>query len=227
MNTKHSTQVAATSDYAAMNIQDLIKMSEKNNAILQEMMKQTEAINAAIRAKKQEMLDSIRSQMKAYGITTEELSPRLPSTTPAVEEKSIPTVPETIQVAPKDVFDDPALKAKFIPKAAQKKSVVAPKPVVETPATPVSEDKTWCMEDMLSDSPEYMEYYQGKPSIKKNSKKRLHMESALSGEPIKQIICMGNTVEKGGPYRQNGRLNHADGIIPTEMASGPTGIYID
>ena len=52
------------------------------------------------------------------------------------------------------------------------------------------------------------------------------IDELLSDEPINRILCLGNEEPKGKAYRQHTRINHVGGIIPTETATGKTGIYI-
>ena len=101
---------------------------------------------------------------------------------------------------------------------ARKKNEVPPlgRPETELPT----------MESLLSDVPEYKELYTPKV-LMKNSKKSLPtMDELLSDDPTNRILCLGNEKEKGSPYRHHTRINHADGIIPTETATGKTMVYI-
>ena len=54
----------------------------------------------------------------------------------------------------------------------------------------------------------------------------LSFDELLSGDPVNKILCLGNEEPKGKAYRQHTRINHVGGIIPTETATGRTGIYI-
>lgn len=217
MNTMYSTQAAATPNYAAMNIQDLIKMSEKNNSIILEAMKQTEEINATIQAKRQEAFESILSQMKVFGITFDELSTRLPGTTPSSLEQPISGNPSI-----KDVFDEPAFKETYKPKAAMKKAVAAV-PEVKTLESPMAEEDTNTnealpfMDDLLADDPRYAPK---RISIKKRKKLPL-MDDLLSGEPINALLMMGYTTDpETEKYKQDKRIFSPAGIAPTLTTHG-------
>lgn len=118
------------------------------------------------------------------------------------------------------VFDLPALKAPYNPVAAKKKVST---PVEKTPVAETEEELP-SMDTLLSDDPEYKALYHPIIPVKKTSLPT--MDSLLSGEPINKILCLGNTDPKGKSYRQNNRICHAGGIIPTETASGHTLVYI-
>lgn len=217
----YSAQVAATPNYAAMDISDLFKMSEENNTIIQDAIKNAEAINSAIQAKRQETRTYIISQMKAYGITIEELSTCLPITTPVVEEKSIPAVPEVIQAAPKDPFNDPALKAKYIPKAAQKKAV-ATEADTKSFEVPMIEDDTTSnnvlpsMDALLSDDPRYA--VNKKETTVKRRCCNVPMDTLLSGEPVNRLLRRGYATDpETEKYEQGKRIYDVQGISPTLM----------
>ena len=132
---------------------------------------------------------------------------------------------ETVSITPEpqegnkvdDLWNHPALKAPYTSKAG-KKNEVAP---VESPETELP-----TMESLLSDVPEYKELYTPKVLMKKSKKSLPTMDELLSNDPTNRILCLGNVKEKGSPYRQHTRINHADGIIPTETATGKTMVYI-
>lgn len=100
----------------------------------------------------------------------------------------------------------------------------------EDAPVPVSVEKTETelptMAELLSDVPEYKELYSLNTPIKKSNRKLPTMDELLSDDPTNRILCLGNLNPKGAPYRQHSRINHADGIIPTETATGQTMIYI-
>ena len=121
------------------------------------------------------------------------------------------------------VWEHPALTAPYNPVVA-KEDVSTPEPEM-TPVEKTEEELT-SMEELLSDDPEYKEYYAPKHPEKKSYRALPTMDELLSGEPINRILCMGNLNPKGAPYRQHSRLNHVDGIIPTETATGQTLVYI-
>lgn len=85
---------------------------------------------------RKEAIDSIISKMTETGITLEDISNGL------TEEQTTPTLPEAVQTStaaepvennestqekPKSAFDDPALDAPYVPKAAKKKAKTAQK----------------------------------------------------------------------------------------------------
>ena len=88
-----------------------------------------------------------------------------------------------------------------------------------------AEDTLPTLESLLSDDPEYKAFYHPM-TPKKNNRRLPTIDELLSGEPINRILCLGNEEPKGKAYRQNTRINHVGGIIPTETAAGKTGIYV-
>lgn len=116
-----------------------------------------------------------------------------------------------------DLWKHPALKAPYTSKARKKKEA-AP---VESPETELP-----TMGSLLSDVPEYKELYTPKVLLKKSKKSLPTMDELLSDAPTNRMLCLGNTKEKGSSYRQHTRINHVDGIIPTETATGKTMVYI-
>ena len=82
------------------------------------------------------------------------------------------------------------------------------------------------MEELLSDDPEYKEFYAPKHPEKKSDRALPTMDELLSGEPINKILCLGNEVPDDKAYKQHYRISHVGGIIPTEIATGQTIIYI-
>ena len=82
------------------------------------------------------------------------------------------------------------------------------------------------MESLLSDDPEYKAIYHPITLEKKNSRSLPTLDELLSGQPINDILCLGNLNPKGAAFRQHSRINHAGGIIPTETATGNTLVYI-
>ena len=172
--------------------------------------------------------------LKTYSISKEEMMriyfgedstisiPAVENTLDAGEETPME---ETVSITPEpqegnkvdDLWNHPALKAPYTSKAG-KKNEVAP---VESPETELP-----TMESLLSDVPEYKELYTPKVLMKKSKKSLPTMDELLSDDPTNRILCLGNVKEKGSPYRQHTRINHADGIIPTETATGKTMVYI-
>lgn len=155
-------------------------------------------------------------------IEPKEVNPALPEATPVIAEvKEIPDEPQDNTALPENkietgsVYDDPAFQEMYDPIAAKGKAANP---------TPVAEEPLPSMESLLADDPKYKAYYEGFKQQKKN--KLLSMDELLSGEPLNRIINMGNDRPKGASYRYHDRYCHVDGIIPTETASGKTGIYI-
>ena len=126
---------------------------------------------------------------------------------------------EENKVETASVWDNPALTAPYNPVAAKKS---------EAPAVPekTPDEELPSLEDLLSDDPEYKEYYAPAYPEKKNNRSLPTLDELLSGEPINRILCLGNLEPKGAAYRQHSRVCHPDGIIPTETATGQTLIYI-
>ena len=98
-------------------------------------------------------------------------------------------------------------------------------PIKESTTT-VHEETLPTMESLLSDDPEYKAFYHPVTPKKKNNRRIPTIDELLSGEPVNKILCLGNEEPKGKAYRQHTRINHVGGIIPTETATGKTGIYI-
>ena len=117
------------------------------------------------------------------------------------------------------VWDNPALTAPYNPVVAKKN---------EAPAVPEKnpDEVLPSLEELLSDDPEYKEYFAPTAPVKKNNRSLPSLDELLSGEPINRILCLGNLEPKGAAYRQHSRVCDPDGIIPTETATGQTLIYI-
>lgn len=202
-----------------------------NEMSYDELVSMSSDIQKALNLKKVESIkNTLLECMNTYGVTKEELVAILnedesinPTTTPEGEET--PSLPEPKE-EPKttSVFDLPELKESYNPLTKKKRKKRETAPVPEK--TPVDGDgkNLPSMESLLSDDPEYKEFYH--PVTPEKSKRLLSFDELLSGEPIKKILCIGNEEPKGKAYRQNTRINHVGGIIPTETASGQTAIYI-
>ena len=209
-----------------------------------ELVAEKMAIEMAINKKKeQEMKRALDELLKNYSVTKEDLMRiylGMDSTTTFAVENTLDTgnellalpeskeetpMVETVSYTPEpqeenkveDLWNHPALKAPYTSKAGKKK-VAAPE---ESPETELP-----TMESLLSDVPEYKELYTPKVLMKKSKKSLPTMDELLSDGPTNRILCLGNEKEKGSPYRQHTRINHADGIIPTETATGKTMVYI-
>lgn len=97
---------------------------------------------------------------------------------------------------------------------------------IKDSTTNESEETLPTMESLLSDDPEYKAFYHPVTPRKKNNRRLPTVNELLSGDPVNKILCLGNEEPKGKAYRQHTRINHVGGIIPTETATGKTGIYI-
>ena len=97
---------------------------------------------------------------------------------------------------------------------------------IKDSTTNESEETLPTMESLLSDDPEYKAFYHPVTPKKKDNRRLPTIDELISDEPINRILCLGNEEPKGKAYRQHTRINHVGGIIPTETATGKTGIYI-
>lgn len=199
-----------------------------NEMSYDELVSMSSDIQKALNLKKVESIkNTLLECMDTYGVTKEELVAILnedesinPTTTPEGEET--PSLPETKEeTKTTSVFDLPELKESYNPLTNQKGETI-----LESEKTPVvgDEKEIPSMENLLSDDPEYKAFYH--PITPEKSKRLTSFDELLAGKPIKKILCLGNEEPKGKAYRQNTRVNHVGGIIPTETASGKTGIYI-
>ena len=210
-----------------------------------ELVAQKMALEMAInKMREQEMKRAFDELLKTYSVSKEEMmriyfGEDYTSSIPVVEntletgkaplalpEPQVETPKEeTISITPEPqeenklegLWNHPALKAPYTSKAG-KKNEAAPE---ESPETELP-----TMESLLSDVPEYRELYTPKVLMKKSKKSLPTMDELLADDPTNRILCLGNQKEKGSPYRQHTRINHADGIIPTETATGKTMVYI-
>lgn len=209
-----------------------------------ELVAEKMAIEMAInKRKEQEMKRALDELLKNYSISKEDLMRiylGVDSTTTFAVENTLDTgneplalpeskeetpMVETVSYIPEpqeenkvdDLWNHPALRTPYTSKASKKKDVAT----VEKTETELP-----TMESLLSDVPEYKELYTPKVLMKKSNKSLPTMDELLSDDPINRILCLGNEKEKGSPYRQHTRINHADGIIPTETAVGKTMVYI-
>ena len=209
-----------------------------------ELVAEKMAIEMAInKRKEQEMKRALDELLKNYSISKEDLMRiylGVDSTTTFAVENTLDTgneplalpepkeetpMVETVSYIPEpqeenkvdDLWNHPALRTPYTSKASKKKDVAT----VEKTETELP-----TMESLLSDVPEYKELYTPKVLMKKSNKSLPTMDELLSDDPINRILCLGNEKEKGSPYRQHTRINHADGIIPTETATGKTMVYI-
>lgn len=216
-----------------------------------ELVAMSEAVMQAINLKKEEAIkDALRACMATYGVTKDELKSILEgedSINPAATQKmdvppdtvAIPEVKEDngvetlalpehqeetkVETKTTSVFDLPALKEPYNP--LENKKRVTPTAPEKTPVNG-TEEALPSFEELLSDDPEYKAFYHPVAPKKKNNRRLPTFDELLSGDPVNKILCLGNEEPKGKAYRQNTRINHVGGIIPTETAAGKTGIYI-
>ena len=130
---------------------------------------------------------------------------------------------EESKVETASVWDHPALTAPYNPVTATKSEEPA---VPEKTPIEIADEGLPSLEDLLSDDTEYKEYYAPTSPVKKSNRTLPTMDELLSGKPINRILCMGSEVPDDKAYKQHYRICHVDGIIPTELASGQTIIYI-
>ena len=152
--------------------------------------------------------------------------PEYPNPDAAASVVSLVSDPEEVtkvETKTTSVFDLPALKEPYNP--LENKKSVSPSTPEKTLVEGVEEPLP-TMESLLSDDPEYKAFYHPVTPKKKNNRRIPTFDELLSGEPVNKILCLGNEEPKGKAYRQHTRINHVGGIIPTETATGKTGIYI-
>lgn len=173
-----------------------------------------------------EVKEALRILMDSYGLSKDEMKSYLdgedsidPITSVEVVEN--PQIEDEVLLAlPEPSKEDEVETEVSINQESQEETVDSKTAMVET------EDELPTLESLLSDDPEYKAFYHPVTPVKKNSRALPTLDELLSGEPINRILCLGNLEPKGTAYRQNTRICHPDGIIPTETASGQTLIYI-
>lgn len=173
-----------------------------------------------------EVKEALRILMDSYGLSKDEMKSYLDgedSINPitSVEVVENPQIEDEVLLAlPEPSKEDEVETEVSINQESQEETVDPKTAMVET------EDELPTLESLLSDDPEYKAFYHPVTPVKKNSRALPTLDELLSGEPINRILCLGNLEPKGTAYRQNTRVCHPDGIIPTETASGQTLIYI-
>ena len=173
-----------------------------------------------------EVKEALRILMDSYGLSKDEMKSYLDgedSINPitSVEVVENPQIEDEVLLAlPEPSKEDEVDTEVSINQESQEETVDSKTAMVET------EDELPTLESLLSDDPEYKAFYHPVIPVKKNSRALPTLDELLSGEPINRILCLGNLEPKGTAYRQNTRICHPDGIIPTETASGQTLIYI-
>lgn len=174
-----------------------------------------------------EVKDALREVMAIYGLTKEEMKSYLDdegSINPAnTQEEEAPT---EIVVFPEVVENTPIEGEEPLALPASSQKVEEETAVSINPETEDAEEDVPLMESLLSDDPEYKAFYHPVAPVKKKSRALSTMEELLSGKPINRILCLGNEDAVGTAFRQNNRICHPSGIIPTETASGHTLVYI-
>ena len=210
-----------------------------------ELVAMSVELQKTINLKREEAIkNALRSCMETYGVTKEEIISLLeredsikeeePVVIPEVVEipkenvKEVLALPEhqedtKVETKPTSVFDHPALQEDYNP-LKTKESVPTPEP--EKTSVAETEEVIPSMESLLCDDPEYQKFYHPDNPTRKNNRSLPTMDELLSGEPVNRILNLGNLTPKGAPYRQHTRVNHVDGIIPTETATGKTLVYI-
>lgn len=175
-----------------------------------ELVAMSIAIQQAISNKRDEAMKEVARAYQmalALGITEEEMKAYFSTGVTSQETTALPeTTREPEEVTPIE------------------EQVSTPEPAT-TPVEKTEEELT-SMEELLSNDPEYKEYYAPKHPEKKSDRALSTMDELLSGEPINRILCLGNEVPDDKAYKQHYRISHVDGIIPTETATGQTIIYI-
>lgn len=205
-----------------------------NNELEAMILNAQKVISNRNKAKEDAIKEAVRTYKAALalGVTEEEMRVYFYAET-TQEKKEVLPIEEPVSINPEEenkseevvtsIWDHPALTALYNPVVTKKEvSTSAP----ETTSVEKSDEELTSMEELLSDDPEYKEFYAAERPMKKNSRSLPTMEELLSGEPINRILCQGNLEPKGAPYRQHSRVNHVDGIIPTETATGQTLVYI-
>lgn len=205
-----------------------------------ELMEMSVAIQQAMAIKRvNEVKEAIRILMDTYGLTKEEMKSYLdgedsinPVTPQEVDDQT-----ETLVIS--DVMENPQAEDEeplALPESSQEGEVetevsINPEPQEENkveskPPMVETDGELPTMDSLLSDDPEYKAFYHPVTQVKKSSRTLATMEELLAGEPINDILCLGNLMPKGSSFPQHTRICHAGGIIPTELASGQTFVYI-
>lgn len=233
----------------AMNYTSLLEQRTNMALALQEL-------DALIKAKRKEDIENltrayVTAMMGAYQTSMEELNENLThsiqelsgnvftTTTSAVDDQTLTALPESaeenisemdeitepeeenkIESKSGSIFDDPAFQELYNPLVAEE---VDRTQDIKTPS-PETDEELPTMDELLSDGQNNNVSIKEAPS--KNNRILPTMDELLSGEPIPRILNLGNLDPKGKGFRQNTRICHTDGIIPTETASGNTLVYI-
>lgn len=227
-----------TMNLAEMSYNDLVAgyndLIAKSYEYLKAIHTKSEEVKETVSAYKAAManLGFSEDEMKSILDSAESIKPVIPQEVKDLnEEVPLPEVKEDSVVEPialpehqeenkvetktTSVFDLPVFKEPYNPLETKKS---------ETPIE--SEETLPTMESLLSDDPEYKAFYHPVTPKKKDNRRLSTIDELLSDEPINRILCLGNEKPKGKAYRQHTRINHVGGIIPTETATGKTGIYI-
>ena len=216
-----------------MSYTDLVAKYNALQEDIKNKMEEAKNTQEAIKAKREEeMKRALETMMTTFSATQEEMIgilDRAFSTTTAQETLALPEPKVATPVEMNSIWDHPALQEPYTSQTTQKTvpTLVKTSPVpVETSETK-TEETLPTMAELLSDVPEYKALYTPKaPQRNKNSRTLPTFEDLLSDDPTNRILCLGNENPKGASYRQHTRINHIDGIIPTETATGKTLVYI-
>lgn len=148
-------------------------------------------------------------------------------TTPSDAQNNDTIIPENkVETKTKSVFDNPAFKEKYNPVSTCKETKENVESDIKETVDTMSEEKLPSMEELLCENPEYKAFYYPEETFIKKQRRLATMEELTSGNPVRRVLCMGNTLPKGAAFRQHTRQNNVRGIIPTETATGKTRIYI-
>ena len=193
-----------------------------------EMVEMSATLQQAMAIKRaNEVKEALRILMDAYGLSKDEMKSCLdgedsinPITSLEVVEN--PQIEDEVPLALPDPSkeDEVETEVSINPEPQEENNVEPKTAMVET------EDELPTLESLLSDDPEYKAFYHPATPVKRNNRSLPTLDELLSGEPINRILCQGNLEPKGAAYRQHSRVCHADGIIPTETATGQTLVYI-
>lgn len=191
-----------------MSYNELVAKNEETQRAISKLEAKSAEYQKAISLKREEAIkDALRVCMDTYGVTKEEMIFILKGNV-SIERIELDVAPETL------------------PEHKEENESVVPSSAPEKTPVDGIEKTLPTMESLFIDDPEYKAFYHPVTPEKKSNRRLPTLDELLSGEPVNRILCMGNEEPKGKSFRQNTRFNHVGGIIPTETASGKTGIYI-
>ena len=230
-----------------MSYNELVAKNAETQRAIEALVAKSVEYQKAINLKREASIkEALRVCMDTYGVTREEMMSILggeDSINP-VTIQEVDDITETValpegkenngvetlalpehqeETKTTSVFDLPALKEPYNPLKVKKSTIP---PASEKTPEDGTDESLPTMESLLSDVPEYKALYHPVTPKKKNNRRLPTFDELLSGEPVNKILCLGNEEPKGKAFRQHTRINHVGGIIPTETATGRTGIYI-